>query len=75
MTLRSWLTKLKTSRSSCSTIRADQKTAASRLEAFMEEQCAANAKLEAKFDKLNIEIIGVKGRVRRVEEAIDSTAL
>ncbi len=55
-------------------IRADQKAAVSKLEAFIEEQRAANAKLEAKFDKLNIEVIGVKGRVRKVEEAIESIA-
>jgi hypothetical protein len=55
-------------------IRADQKATASKLDAFIEEQRAANAKLETKFDKLNIEVIGVKGRVRKMEEAIESIA-
>jgi hypothetical protein len=55
-------------------IRSDQKATALRLEVFIEEQRAANAKFEAKFDKLNIELIGVKGRVRKVEEAIESIA-
>ncbi len=62
-------------------IRAEQEAASSRLEAmnakldgFMTEQRAANAKLEGKLDKLNIELIGVKGRVRKVEEAIESIA-
>jgi hypothetical protein len=55
-------------------IRADQKATASRLEVFIEEQRAANAKLDLKFDKLNIELIGVKGRVRKAGEAIESIA-
>ena len=45
-----------------------------KLDGFMTEQRAANAKLEGKLDKLNIELIGVKGRVRKVEEAIESIA-
>jgi predicted nucleic acid-binding Zn-ribbon protein len=62
-------------------IRAELEVASSRLEAtnakldgFMTEQRAANAKLEWKLDKLSIELIGVKGRVRKVEEAIESIA-
>jgi predicted nuclease with TOPRIM domain len=55
-------------------IHAAQNTTASKLDAFIEEQRTANSKLEAKFDKLNIEVIGVKGRVRKMEEAIESIA-
>ena len=40
----------------------------------MAEQRAANAKLEAKLDKLNIELAGVKGRVRKSEELLESIA-
>ena len=36
----------------------------------MAEQRALNAKLEAKLDKLNIELAGVKGRVRKSEELL-----
>jgi hypothetical protein len=35
-------------------IRADRKVTAAKLDAFIEEQRTANARLEAKFDKLNI---------------------
>jgi hypothetical protein len=62
-------------------IRAEQEVASSRLEAtnaklegFMTEQRAANAKLESKLDKLNIELAGVKGRVRNSEELLESIA-
>ncbi len=45
-------------------IRTAQEATDAKLDAFMAERRAANAKLEAKLDKLNIELAGVKGRVR-----------
>lgn len=62
-------------------IRAEQESANSRFDAtnakldcFMAEQRTANTKLEAKLDKLNIELAGVKGRVRKSEELLESIA-
>jgi uncharacterized coiled-coil protein SlyX len=55
-------------------IRTAQEAADAKLEAFMAEQRAANAKLESKLDKLNIELAGVKGRVRKSEELLESIA-
>jgi hypothetical protein len=43
-------------------------------QAFTAEQRAFNAKLEAKLDKLTIELAGVKGRVRKSEELLESIA-
>ncbi len=50
-------------------------------EAAAEQMRETNAKLDAfvastdkKLDKLNIELIGVRGRVRKVEEAIEAIA-
>jgi hypothetical protein len=50
-------------------------------EASAEQMRETNTKLDAfiastdkKLDKLNIELIGVKGRVRKVEEAIETIA-
>ncbi len=43
-------------------------------QAFMPEQRTANAKLEAKLDKLNVERAGVKGGVRKSEELLESIA-
>jgi hypothetical protein len=40
-------------------VRAAQDAADAKLEAFMAEQRTANARLEAKLDKLNIELAGV----------------
>ncbi len=48
-------------------IRAAQETADAKRDAFM-------ASTDKKLDRFNIEIIGVKGRVRKVEEAIESIA-
>ena len=45
-----------------------------KLDAFIEEQRAANKKMDAKLDKLNIELAGVKGRVRKSEELLESIA-
>ncbi len=67
MTLRSWLTKPKITR-----LRFFARFALRNPR--LAEQRAANAKLEGKLDKLNIELIGVKGRVRKVEEALESIA-
>lgn len=55
-------------------VRTAQEAADVKLEAFMAEQRTANAKLEAKLDKLNIELAGVKGRVRKSEELLESIA-
>ncbi len=55
-------------------IRAEQEATNAKLDGFIAEQRAANAKLESKLDKLNIELIGVKGRVRKVEEAVEAIA-
>jgi predicted nucleic acid-binding Zn-ribbon protein len=45
-----------------------------KLDAFVTEQRAANAKLDSKLDKLTVELFGVKGRVRKVEEAVEAIA-
>jgi len=55
-------------------VRTAQDAADAKLEAFMAEQRAANTKLEAKLDKLNIELAGVNGRVRKSEELLESIA-
>ena len=62
-------------------IRAAQETTNARLDETNVRLGETNAKLDGfiastdkKLDKLNIELIGVKGRVRKVEEAIESIA-
>ncbi len=55
-------------------MRAENQAFVAEQRAFVEEQRAANAKLEGKLDKLTVELIGVKGRVRKVEEAIEAIA-
>ncbi len=48
-------------------IRTAQEATDAKLDAFI-------ASTDKKLDKLNIDLIGVKGRVRKVEEAIESIA-
>ena len=48
-------------------IRAARNVTNAKLDAF-------GASTDKKLDKLNIELIGVKGRVRKVEEAIEAIA-
>jgi hypothetical protein len=48
-------------------IRTAQEATDAKLDAFV-------ASTDKKLDKLSIELIGVKGRVRKVEEAIESIA-
>jgi hypothetical protein len=55
-------------------ISAAQEASDAKLDAFFTEQRAFNAKLESKLDKLTVELIGVKGRVRKVEEAVEAIA-
>jgi hypothetical protein len=62
-------------------IRAAQEATNARLDETNVRLGETNAKLDGfitstdkKLDKLNIELIGVKGRVRKVEEAIESIA-
>lgn len=62
-------------------IRAAQEVTNARLDETNVRLGETNAKLDGfiastdkKLDKLNIELIGVKGRVRKVEEAIESIA-
>ena len=48
-------------------IRSAQETVDAKLDAFA-------ASTDKKLDKLSIELIGVKGRVRKVEEAVEAIA-
>ena len=55
-------------------IRAAQDTTNARLEETNVKLDAFIASTDKKLDKLNIELIGVKGRVRKVEEAVEAIA-
>ncbi len=55
-------------------IRTAQDATNSRLDETNAKLDAFIASTDRKLDKLNIEVIGVKGRVRKVEEAIESIA-
>ena len=55
-------------------IRAAQDATNARIEETNAKLDAFVASTDRKLDKLSIELIGVKGRVRKVEEAIESIA-
>jgi hypothetical protein len=55
-------------------IRAAQDATNARLDETNAKLDTFIASTDRKLDKLNIELIGVKGRVRKVEEAIESIA-
>ena len=55
-------------------IRSAQTAAEAKLEAFMAAQQDFNAKTDSKLDKLTIEVVGVKGRIRKMEEAVEAIA-
>jgi hypothetical protein len=55
-------------------IRAAQESTNARLDETNAKLDGFIASTDKKLDKLNIELIGVKGRVRKVEEAIEAIA-